>query len=49
MQSPNEGLKESLAWHDDDEYRNWVSTNKVGSLEGKQRGLFRRGKILGCV
>ncbi len=49
MNLPNEGLKESLAWHYNDECRNLVPTNKVGSLEGKQRGLSQRGKIFGCV
>ncbi len=46
MDSLNEGLRELLAWHDDDKYRNWAPTDKVGSLEGKQRGLSRREKNL---
>jgi len=46
MDSLNEGLRELLAWHDDDEYRNWAPTDKVGSLEGKQRDLSRREKNL---
>ncbi len=50
MDPLNKGLKESLAPHDDDdEYRNWVPTNRVRSLGGKQSSLSRRAKILGCV